>query len=109
MYVQICDTIREMHRDDESKVGLRELRHRTKDVFDRVRNGETIDVTERGRPIARITPIIERTPTPVMARLIEQGRARAASRPGFRPSMRPGTGDDLLSDTLAALRDAEGR
>ncbi|HEV2361125.1 MAG TPA: hypothetical protein VGS21_05445 [Acidimicrobiales bacterium] len=31
----------------------------------------------------------------------------AASRPGFRPRMRPGDGTDTLSDTLAAMRDEE--
>ncbi|HEY2505760.1 MAG TPA: type II toxin-antitoxin system prevent-host-death family antitoxin [Streptosporangiaceae bacterium] len=34
-------------------VGLRELRHRTSEVLARVRHGETIDVTEHGRLIAR--------------------------------------------------------
>lgn len=96
-----------MERGDDHTVGLRELRHHAKDVFERVRAGETIDVTEHGRPIARITPIVARPPTPVMARLIEKGRAQAASRPGFRPRMRPGNGDDLLGEALGALRDEE--
>lgn len=93
--------------DDHHKVGLRELRHRARDVFDRVRSGETIDITEHGRPIARISPIVTRPPAPVMARLIEEGRAQAASRPGFRPRMRPGNGSDLLGKALRALRDEE--
>ena len=73
----------------------------------RVRHGETIDVTEHGRLIARIVPVGERQPTPVLARLVESGRATLARRPGYRPRMRAGDGTDRLSETLAALRDEE--
>ena len=72
----------------------------------RVRRGETIDVTEHGRLIARIVPVGERQPAPVLARR-ESGRATLARRPGYRPRMRPGDGTDRLSETLAALRDEE--
>ena len=88
-------------------VGLRELRHHTSEVLARVRNGETIDITEYGRLIARITPVEERTPTPMMTRLVEAGRARLATRPGYRPRMRPGDGTDRLSETLKTMRDEE--
>ena len=50
-------------------VGLRDLRHHTSEVLARVRHGETIDVTEHGRLIARIVPVGEREPTPILARL----------------------------------------
>lgn len=86
---------------------LETLRHRAKVVFDRVRSGETIDITEHRRPIARITPIATPPPTPAMAKLIDGGRAQAASRPGFRPRTRPSTGKDLLGDALRALRHEE--
>lgn len=88
-------------------VGLRELRHKTSEVLARVRRGETIDVTEYGRLIARIVPVDERTPAPVLQQMIEAGRAQRATRPGFRPRMHPGDGTDRLSDALAALRGAE--
>jgi prevent-host-death family protein len=88
-------------------VGLRDLRHHTSEVLARVRHGETIDVTEHGRLIARIVPVGERQPTPVLARLVESGRATLAQRPGYRPRMRSGDGTDRLSDALAALRDEE--
>ncbi|WP_250290093.1 type II toxin-antitoxin system prevent-host-death family antitoxin [Frankia sp. CiP1_Cm_nod1] len=87
-------------------VGLRELRHNTSEVLARVRRGETVDVTEYGRLIARIVPAEEREPAPVMTRLVESGRARLAVRPGYRPRMRPGDGD-RLGETLAALRAEE--
>src|SRR5580692_8356659 len=96
-----------MTAPDAHTVGLRDLRHHTSEVLARVRHGETIDVTEHGRLIARIVPVGDREPTPVLARLVETGRATLAQRPGYRPRMRPGDGTDRLSDALAELRDEE--
>ena len=92
---------------NEHAVGMRELRHKTSEVLARVRHGETIDVTEYGRLVARIVPVDERESTPVLDRLAEDGRLRRAARPGFRPRMRVGDGTDRLSDALAELRDEE--
>ena len=86
---------------------MRELRHKTSEVLARVRHGETIDVTEYGRPIARIVPVTEQEPSPVLERLAAADRVRRAERPGFRPRMRPGDGQNRLSDALAAQRDEE--
>lgn len=88
-------------------VGLRELRHHTSEVLARVRHGETVDVTEHGRLIARIVPVGDREPTPILARLVASGRAVLAKRPGFRPRMHPGDGSNLLSDTVTAMREEE--
>ena len=90
-------------------MGLRDLRHHTSEVLARVRHGETVDVTEHGRLIARIVPVGAREPTPILARLVASGRATLARRPGYRPRMRPGDGADRLSGTLAAMRDEESR
>jgi prevent-host-death family protein len=92
---------------DDHVVGLRELRHHTSEVLARVRHGETIDVTEYGRLIARIVPVEEREPTPVLDRLARAGRVRLAVRPGYRPRLRAGDGTDRLGDALRALRDEE--
>jgi prevent-host-death family protein len=88
-------------------VGLRELRHNTSEVLARVRRGETVDVTEYGRLVARIIPVEEREPAPVLDRLAAAGRLRPAVRPGYRPRMLPATGTNQLSEALAALRDEE--
>jgi prevent-host-death family protein len=96
-----------MTTSDAHAVGLRDLRHHTSEVLARVRHGETIDVTEHGRLIARIVPVGERQPTPVLARLVASGRATLAQRPGYRPRIRPGDGTDRLSDALEALRHEE--
>ena len=92
---------------DAHTVGLRDLRHHTSEVLARVRHGETIDVTEHGRLIARIVPVGDRQPPPVLARLVAAGRATLAQRPGYRPRMRPRSGSDRLSDALATMRDEE--
>jgi prevent-host-death family protein len=106
VWPQNCDTLGYMSADAHA-VGLRDLRHHTSEVLARVRHGETIDVTEHGRLIARIVPVGEREPTPILARLVASGRATLARRPGFRPRMRPGDGTDRLSEALAAMRDEE--
>jgi prevent-host-death family protein len=93
---------------DAHTVGLRDLRHHMSEVLARVRHGETIDVTEHGRLIARIVPVEDRVPTPILARLVASGRASLARRPGYRPRMRPADGTDTLSETLAAMRSEEG-
>ncbi len=88
-------------------VGLRELRHHISEVVARVRHGETIDVTEHGRLIARIVPVGQREPTPILVRLVASGRATLARRPGYRPRMRPGDDTDSLARALTELRDEE--
>jgi prevent-host-death family protein len=61
-------------------VGVRELRQNLSVYLRRVEQGETLDVTEHGRLVARLGP----APAPEMSvvdRLIAEGRATAASRP----------------------------
>jgi prevent-host-death family protein len=96
-----------MATSEKHVVGLRDLRHHTREVLARVRHGETIDITEYGQLIARIVPVDDRAPTPILARLVASGRASLAQRPGYRPRMRPGDGTDTLSNTLSTLRDEE--
>ena len=40
-----------------ASVGLRELRRSAREVLQRVEAGETIEVTDRGRPVAVLAPI----------------------------------------------------
>lgn len=90
-------------------VGLRELRHNTRGVLDRVLHGETLDVTDYGRLVARIVPVADREPAPLVDRLIEQGRARAATRPGYLPALHPGDGTDKLAAALEEARTGDAR
>ena len=43
-------------------VGVRELRQRASELLRRVEAGETIEVTDRGRPVALLSPIPEAGP-----------------------------------------------
>lgn len=94
---------------DRHAIGMRELRHQTREVLERVQHGETIDITDYGRLVARIVPVAERTPTPVLQRLIDTGRVKPATRPGVRPRMHTGDGTDRLGDALADQRADERR
>ena len=40
-----------------TEVEIRELNTSLRDYIDRVRNGEELIVTDRGRPVARLTPL----------------------------------------------------
>ena len=44
------------------RVGIRELRQKASEYLRRVEAGETIEVTDRGRPVALLTPIPEAAP-----------------------------------------------
>ena len=96
-----------MATTEEHSVGLRELRHHTSEVLARVRHGETIEITEYGKPVARLVPIDEDAAPDILNRLAGEGRLRLATRPGYRPAMRSGDGANRLTETLAELRDEE--
>lgn len=87
-------------------IPLGELNHHPSKVTARVRAGETIVVTDHGRPVIRMTPADESTS--VLDSLLASGRVRRTAHPGAMPE----TVDDLaglpsLSDLLIADRDRE--
>jgi prevent-host-death family protein len=45
-----------------ASVGVRELRQRASELLRRVEAGETIEVTDRGRPVALLSPLPEASP-----------------------------------------------
>jgi prevent-host-death family protein len=59
--------------DDGVRVGVRELRQNLSRYLRRVERGETLEVTERGRPVALLTPLP--APSTPLQRLIASGRA----------------------------------
>jgi prevent-host-death family protein len=64
-------------------IGLRELTHHTAAIARRVREGETIIVTDHGTPVIRMVPA---TPADdVLARLGAAGRLTPAANPGYLP------------------------
>ena len=61
---------------------ITEVKNGLSSVIDRVRAGETVVVTDRGVPVARIEPIDARAvPTARRARLERAGLLRTGSRP----------------------------
>ncbi len=57
-------------------IGVRELRQRASELLRRVEAGETIEVTDRGRPVALLTPVPRATG---LERLRVEGDTTAAS------------------------------
>ncbi len=60
------------------RVGVRELRQNLSVYLRRTLAGETLEVTDRGRPVALLTPIPERADP--IARLAADGRITPARR-----------------------------
>lgn len=54
-------------------IGVRELRQNASRYLREVKRGETVEVTERGEPIARLVPIPEES---THERLVAEGRIR---------------------------------
>lgn len=90
------------------RLGLREANQRFSYAIKRVKAGETIILTERGTPIAMITPIRSAAgdEDAAMQRLAAAGLLIPATRHGPIPKRRPIriTGESI-SDTIARERD----
>lgn len=83
-------------------VGIRELRADFSRFVKRVREGEEIVVTDRGKPVARLVPLDgERT----IDRLIRQGIVTPAPGRGRRTLPEPIEGAGPLSDLVLEGRD----
>ena len=84
------------------KVGIRELRQNATAVLRRVAAGEIVEVTDRGRAVARIVPMHEASR---LEQLLAEGRASAASGDVLDVKPMPRiTGRPLLSRVLADMR-----
>jgi prevent-host-death family protein len=87
------------------EVGIRELRQSASALIRRVIAGETIEVTKRGRPVARIVPIQGDS---VLDQMVADGRATPAH--GDLLDIKPHArilGKRPLSEVLAGMRDIE--
>jgi prevent-host-death family protein len=56
-----------------ARIGIRELRQNASEYVRRAEKGETIEVTDRGRPVAQLTPLPQ--PMGVLERWIAEGKA----------------------------------
>lgn len=89
-------------------IGLRELNQNPSKAVARVRAGETIVVTDRGRPVLRLVPEGERPG--VLQHLLDSGEVTAPAElgmPDLMLDLAPEVGS--LSDLLIEDRDKERR
>ena len=63
---------------DASSIGIRELRDHLSSHLERVKAGETLTITEHGRPIARI---VGSALSPRLVELVARGEATLPTRP----------------------------
>jgi prevent-host-death family protein len=84
-------------------VGIRELRQRASALLRQVETGESIEITDRGRPVALLSPLPTGSP---YRRLLAEGEiARATASLDDLPeplTLRPG--HESASSILARLR-----
>ncbi len=87
------------------RVGVRELRQNLSVYLRRVRRGETLEVTERGRPVATLQPIVD--PHDRLARLEARGipLRRGAGNLADLPPPAKAKLDRPLGDVLEELRE----
>ena len=84
-------------------IGIRELRQRASKYIALVMRGETVQVTDRGRPVALLVPIPEGT---VVERLSAEGRLSPGKGDLLElgPRLAPELGESLPSVVLSEMR-----
>ena len=86
-----------------ARVGVRELRQNLSVYLDRVKDGEALEVTERGQVVARLSP--SRREASTYEQMIEDGRI-SLGKSGLTDLGAPRRGSRrLLSDVVRELRD----
>jgi prevent-host-death family protein len=86
-----------------SQVGIRALKQNASAVVAEAVAGESVTITDRGRPVALLTPI----PASALAQLLSAGRARPPRR-RLSDLPAPDAGP-ALSQALAAMRNEDDR
>jgi prevent-host-death family protein len=84
-----------------TRVGVRELRQNLSVYLDRVKDGETLVVTEHGEPVARLGP-----PPPIVSiidQMIADGRITPATRDHRRATLPPPMPDDYDGPTATEI------
>jgi prevent-host-death family protein len=87
-------------------VGVRKLRQQASELLRRVEAGETIEITDRGRPVALLSPVPGGSPYEQMLASGEIERATTDSD-DFPEPLELGPGVELPSAALARLREHE--
>ncbi len=94
--------------DRAGRVGVRELRQNLSVYLDRVKAGESLEVTERGQPVARLAPLPPSAQS-AYERLMAEGQIRPARGDVLElgPPLPREPGERPLSEVLAEQRDEE--
>jgi prevent-host-death family protein len=89
------------------RVGVRELRQNLSVYLRRVKRGESLEVTERGNPVARLVPLS--TGDAWLDRMVAEGRVRPGrgSIDDLPPPVKLPPGAKPLSQILQKMRDSE--
>jgi prevent-host-death family protein len=96
------------------KASISEAKNRLSALLDRVRNGQTITIEDRGVPVARLEPIVGGRVDPAgrAVRLERLGLVRppaAALPPSFLSARRPRTSDARKASDLVREERRDGR
>lgn len=86
-----------------ASVGVRELRQRASELLRRVEHGETIEVTDRGRPVALLSPLPAGSPLDALRASGEIDPA-TADLEDLPPPLVLAPGIESPSDALRRLR-----
>ena len=86
-----------------TSVGVRELRQRASELLRLVGQGETVEITDRGRPVALLTPMPHGTPLERMRAAGDVETATDDLDDLPEPLVLP-TGAESPSEALARLR-----
>lgn len=84
-------------------IGVRELRQHASKYLEEVAAGESIEITDRGHPVARLVPISHDP----WEDLINAGEVVKAARPLNTHDLKPGAYTQSASETLERLRHDE--
>ena len=90
------------------RVGVRQLRQNLSVYLRRVQeDGVSYEVTDRGEPVARLTPLADR-PTSIYEQMVADGRITPATLPwNDLPPPLPALSGKQLSEVLQEMRDEE--
>ncbi len=95
------------YHEDMDSIGIRELNQHTSQYVSRVKAGETIGITERGRLVARLAPVS--AAATALAELVATGQAQPPTVDPRFLVLLPPTGNDgvNVADLLIASREEE--
>ena len=94
-----------------ARVGVRELRQNLSVYLDRVKAGETLEVTEHGQPVAQLGPRPQKAVS-ILDQMIADGRITPATvdhRTITLPPVIEDAGAPTVSEILQRMRDEEYR